>query len=181
MKKLVLVLASLALVACKEAKKEESVESTSSSEVTKSDEKITEDTATPKVEAPAALSTKSLNGEVISVTKAKVIGKVLYVELIAKAEKEGDEHTPLHVINIREINYVDDAEAKKHDVLKDDEGNYQASPLQSSGSGRIQFSTSYKKNAVLVSLKFAPPPETSKTITLNIPDFGSFDSIPITR
>ncbi|SKB89965.1 hypothetical protein SAMN05660477_01697 [Soonwooa buanensis] len=181
MKKLVFVLASLALVACKEAKKEESVESASSSEVTKSEEKAPDDTATPKVEAPISLSTKSLGGEVISVIKAKVIGKVLYVELTTKAENADAGNTSLHVIDIGEINYVDDAEAKKHDVLKDDEGVYQASPLQTSGSSRLQFSTKYKAREVLVSLKFAAPPETSKTITLNIPDFGSFDSIPITR
>ncbi|WP_313216640.1 hypothetical protein [Soonwooa sp.] len=181
MKKLVFVIASLALVACKDAKKEKSVESAPSSEITKPEEKAPEEIVKTQVETPVALSTKSLNGEVISVTKAKVVGKVLYVELNVKAVKESDEHTPLHVININQINYVDDAEAKKHDVLKDDEGKYQASPLQSSGSDRIQFSTKYKKNGVLVSLKFAPPPETSKTITLNIPDFDSFDAIPITR
>ncbi|WP_312324702.1 hypothetical protein [Soonwooa sp.] len=177
MKKLLFVLASLALVACKEAKKEELVESTSNSEVTKSEEKAPDDTATPKAEAPVALSTKSLAGEVISVTKAKVIGKILYVEVILnRGGKSG-----LHVIDIKEINYVDDAEAKKHEVLKDDEGVYQASPLQTSGSSKLQVSTSSSKSEALISLKFAAPPETSKTITLNMPDFGSFDSIPITR
>ena len=177
MKKLVIVLASFALIACKDAKKEESVESAPSSEISKSEEKVTEETTTPKVEAPAALSTKSLAGEVISVIKAKVIGKILYVEVIVNSgEKSG-----LHVMDIKEINYVDDAEAKKHEVLKDDEGVYQASPLQTSGTSKLQVSTSYSKSEALISLKFAAPPESSKTITLNIPDFGSFDSIPVTR
>lgn len=181
MKKLIFTVSLLAIVACKQAKKEEMVESTPSSEITKQEEKTPEESTTMKVEAPAALSTKSLAGEVISVIKAKVIGKVLYVELTVKAESPDEGNTSLHILDIREINYIDDAETKKHEVLKDDEGEYQASPLQSLRSSRLQFSTKYKKQEVLVSLKFAAPPETSKTITLNLPDFGSFDSIPITR
>ncbi|MGL6039340.1 MAG: hypothetical protein ACRC0E_10695, partial [Soonwooa sp.] len=81
MKKLVFVIASLALVACKDAKKEKSVENAPSSEITKPEEKAPEEIVKTQVETPVALSTKSLNGEVISVTKAKVVGKVLYVEL----------------------------------------------------------------------------------------------------
>ena len=177
MKKLIFATSLIAIVACNDTKKEESVENTSASEMTKTEEKTSEESTAPKVETPIALSSKTLNEEVASVIKAKVIGKVLYVELIINSGGKSG----LHVMDIREINYVDDAEAKKHDVLKDDSDNFQASPLQSSGSNKIQLSTNYNSPEALISLKFAAPPETSKTITLNIPDFGSFDAIPITR
>ncbi|MBA5793822.1 hypothetical protein H1R17_07065 [Flavobacterium sp. xlx-214] len=177
MKKLIICMSALALFACKDEKKETTVTTTQNVDTTNLKEQTPVEKATPIAESPTALSTKTVNNDVVTVTKAKVIGKVLYVELIVK----NTEDSSLYVMNIQEINYIDDVEAKKHEILKDDEGQYQASPLQSSRGSKLQMSTSESQPEVLISLRFPAPPETSKTITLNMPDFGSFDAINITR
>ena len=177
MKKLIICISALALFACKDEKKETTVTTTQDVDTTNLKEETPVEETTPITESPTALSSKTVNNDVLMVTKAKVTGKVLYVELVLKST----EGSSLHVMNIKEINYIDDAEAKKHEILKDDEGIYQASPMQSTKGSKLQVSTRATNPETLISLKFPAPPENSKTITLNMPDFGSFDAITITR
>lgn len=180
MKKLIIGMSAIFLMSCKENKKVESTETTTDPEINTTEQPApapTEEVSTTTT-AQTPLSSKTINGTLVTVDKAKVIGKVLYVEL--KVKNMG-ESSSLNVIDVADINYVDDAEAKKHDILKDDDGNYQASPLQMKTGGRLQVSTSSRRPEALISLKFAAPPETSKTITLSIPDFGTFDAIPVSR
>lgn len=177
MKKVLIFAVAMALVSCKETKKVETEESPVIPKVTTTEAQTSKEEGVTKAEEISPLSSKTLNEETISVTKAKVIGKVLYVEVLVKTSG----NSSLNVMNVKEINYVDDSEVKKHEVLKDDEGIYQASPLQYAKSNKLQVMTSSSKPEALISLKFAAPPTTSKTITLNLPDFGSFDAIPISR
>lgn len=176
MKKLLICLSTITLFSCTENKQVESAETTPNEEITKTEQAPVTVQEQPTTTTETALSTKTLNGNSATVTKAKVIGKVLYVEI--KIKNMGG--SSLHVMSVKDINYIDDAEAKKHEVLKDDEGVYQASPLQSSKSNRLQINP-HENEEELISLRFAAPPETSETITLNLPIYGSFDAIPINR
>lgn len=175
MKKVLIGVAAVALFACKENKTE--VVTTQTTDTTTVQKQATEETVVTEEQPTAALSTKTLNNVVISVVKANVTGKILYVEAVVKSSDESS----LHVLNVSEINYVDDAQAKKHEILKDDEGIYQASPMQTAKGSRLQVMTNSSKPEALISLKFAAPPAESKTITLNLPEFGSFEAIPVSR
>lgn len=170
--------AAIALVSCNENKTEQAPPAPSQTTSTPAAAPETvEPTVVPAAAPSASLATKTVNGTAISVVKASVTGKVLYVELLVKSDKESS----LLVMDARDIHYVDDAQAKKHELLKDDAGRYQASPMQTPSGSKLQITTNSRKPEALMNLKFAAPPENSKTITLNIPDFGSFDAIPVSR
>lgn len=77
-----------------------------------------------------------------------------------------------------DIYYIDDATAKKNSILKDDAGKLMLSPVNSFGD---RLRVTGDDNPILMNLKFAAPPADSKTISLSIGKYGSFDGMPITR
>lgn len=133
-----------------------------------------EKTDSPKSETPA-IATKQVNDGTLKVTKVSVVGSILNVELIL-------DNTEDKSININfppsNIYYIDDATAKKNSLLKDDAGRFMITPTKSEGQ-RLWYLGSDK--IVLISLKFAVPAPESKTISLTLGDYGSFDALPITR
>lgn len=111
----------------------------------------------------------------MNVTKVSVVGSILNVELIL-------DNSEKNAININfppsTIYYIDDATAKKNSLLKDDAGQFMITPTKADGQ-KIWYLGSDK--IVLISLKFAVPAPDSKTISLTLGDYGSFDALPITR
>ena len=178
--KILFYLVPLILFSCNESKKpeENSPVEQEKTIAKESEQQVDSLDAVPKApEAPEVLYTKTIDDVVVKVTKAKVVGKVLYVELLLGNHAKNS----LYVMDVQQINYIDDAQARKVEVLKDDQGVYQASPLQTAKGNRLQISTTANGPEKLISLRFPAPPEASATITLNLPDIGTLEGIHLNR
>ncbi len=178
MKKLVFATAFLAIVACKENTKTSETVSTEPETTTTTDNTSGVTIEENKPVEPTVINSiqkKSLNELDINVTKARVTGDILTVELmvINKGTERISYYLPLD-----EVSYIDDATSKKYSLLKDDAGKYMANPINSTNKDISIFGTEKEH---LITMKFPAPPAESKTISLNIPKFGSFDVLPITR
>jgi len=136
--------------------------------------------ATPSAPAAAApLSTQAgPSGTQISLTKARVVGDILNIELQFAIPPATTTAVYTHA-EIDQINYIDDATSRKYNVLKDQQGQYMALPLNS--NGKILDITVRKAQPAIVTLKFPAPPATSPTVSLSIPGASSFDAIPVQR
>lgn len=138
--------------------------------------------AEPVAPAPAvaALATQpGPDGTQVSLSKARVVGDILNVELqynLPPASNSNAEymHTP-----IDQINYIDDATSRKYNILKDQEGAWMAMPNNNRGK-QLDF-TVRKSGPAIVTLKFPAPPATSSTVSLSVPGVGSFDAIAVQR
>lgn len=136
--------------------------------------------------APAAATTTALatqpgpRGSQVALTKARVVGDILSVELQYMLPPSSDVSGSVSVYeDIDQVNYVDDATSRKYEVLKDQQGKFMASPLSYNDK---QFKADVRKNVpALVSFKFPAPPATSQTISLSIPEAGSFDGVAVQR
>ncbi|MBF9221663.1 lipoprotein [Hymenobacter ruricola] len=134
--------------------------------------------------APAAPTKPALDtqpgpkGTQVALTKALVRGDILTVEL-QYSLNPGIDNTPTLYEKIDQINYIDDATSKKYGVLKDQEGSYMATPLYSNTKElRIELS---QNSPSIATVKFPAPPATSQTISLTIPEVGSFDGVAVQR
>lgn len=128
---------------------------------------------------PAALSTQAgPSGTQVSLTKARVVGDILNVELQFALPPGTTSGAYTHA-EVDQINYIDDATSRKYNVLKDQQGQYMALPLNS--NGKILDITAHKGAPAIVTLKFPAPPTTSSTVSLSIPGASSFDAIPLQR
>ena len=129
--------------------------------------------------ATAALDTQpGPKGTQVALIKALVRGDILTVELHYTIGANADS-SPIIYEKMDQINYIDDATSKKYGVLKDQEGTYMASPLRSDNK-ELRISTS-KAGPAIVTIKFPAPPPTSQTISLTIPEVGSFDGVAVQR
>jgi len=136
----------------------------------------------PNPPPPAILSSKKgSNGSQVDLLKAQVFGDTLTVELQYKAGSEANRIASTYPID--QVSVIDEATAKTYSVLKDQSGSYRASPLQT-GQGK-QFINipipSDKDKPVSVWFKFAAPPIDTKTISITIPDVGSYKNIGVYR
>ncbi len=136
----------------------------------------------PNPPPPAFLSSqKGPNGSQVDLLKAQVNGDTLTVELQYKAGSEANRMASTYAID--QVSVVDETTAKTYSVLKDQSGNYRASPLQSDqGKQFINIPIpSDKDKPVSVWFKFAAPPIDTKTISITIPDVGSYKNITVYR
>lgn len=119
----------------------------------------------------------------VDLTKANIVGKVLTVELnftpTIKHDNGNGYKTALIQIPVDDVNYIDDNTAKKYTVLKDQDGKYMASPIES--SGKINTVSDGNGAPVNVSFRFPAPPDDTKTVSISIPGTQSFDGVTITR
>ena len=178
MKKLIFAASLMAIVACKEnTKTSESVSSepTTSSSTDNSTGVTIEESTKDEPRELNSIQKKSLNDVVANITKVRVTADILTVEMIV--ENIGKERISYY-LPLKEISYIDDATSKKYSLLQDDEGKYMADPINST-SRDIAFYGEQREH--LISMKFPAPPAESKTISLNIPKFGSFDVLPVSR
>lgn len=178
MKKLILSIALLAIFSCKENTKTTDSITSDPALTTKSSEDSGVKIEEIKKDEPRELNSiqkKSLNDVVANITKVRVTGDILTVEMIV--ENIGKERISYY-LPLKEISYIDDATSKKYSLLQDDEGKYMADPINST-SRDIAFYGEQREH--LISMKFPAPPAESKTISLNIPKFGSFDVLPVSR
>lgn len=129
--------------------------------------------------ARAALDTQpGPKGTQVALTKALVRGDIMTVE-VQYSLPPGADSSPTLYEKIDQINYIDDATSKKYGVLKDQEGSYMAVPLYPS-TKELRISTN-KDSPTIATMKFPAPPPSSPTISLTIPNVGSFDGIAVQR
>jgi hypothetical protein len=110
----------------------------------------------------------------VDLTRARVTGDILTVQL--RFRNTTDRHTTVR-FPVDEVNYVDDASARRYSVLEDETGAPMASPLS---QDRIVLHLSGEQTAVAW-FRFAAPDPASQTISISIPGVGPFDGIPVGR
>lgn len=137
-------------------------------------EEVQKQAPPPTTTAPI-ISSKQTSDGTLNINKVNVIGSIMTIELsIDNTEKK-----PINInFPANNIYYIDDATVKKNSLLKDDEGRVMLTPTNSEGM-KMRYLGSDK--LVMMSLKFAAPPVETKTISLTIGDYGSFDGVPVTR
>lgn len=137
-------------------------------------------TATPApTPAPvAAIQTQpGSNGLSVALTRAAVVGDVLTVQLsYSRPGQVSGGETARYAID--QVGVIDNATSQRFGVLKDATGRWQAAPIESGGNNINVF---VRDQPMVVWFKFPAPPATSPTISLNIPDVGPFDGVPVTR
>lgn len=137
-------------------------------------------TAQPEGAATAATpldSQPGLKGSTWDLTKAKVAGNILTVQFTVKASPDDSLYESRQ--RIEEVALIDDATSQRYSVLKDDTGKPMASPINTEGTAVQLAQASGMTGAVW--FKFPAPPATSETISIVVPEVGSFDGIKVQR
>ncbi|MDO4249374.1 MAG: phosphoribosylglycinamide synthetase [Neisseria sp.] len=128
-----------------------------------------------------AIQTKTFGEYTIHLTKAKVVGQILSVEFIAVPPKGANgEYKGVSgkYFPLKDFDYIDETTSKKVTLLQDEHGKYMANPLSGDKELRLQ---GHQRFPQTLTLKFPAPPETSPTITIDFPEVGSFESVPVSR
>lgn len=134
----------------------------------------TEAAGTPAT-APAILQTQpGPKGSSVDLNRISVVGNVMTVQLTYRAPS-----SIVHFTKLSEVNVVFDNSSQRASVLKDDAGRWLAAPLSGMGDSLAIRPTG--SSPLVVWLKFPAPPPSVSTVSLNIPEVGSFDGMPIAR
>lgn len=157
-------------------------------------EAVTEHPIAPP--SPILSSQKGPNGSQVDLTKAQINGDTLTIELEYKPGTEANSQSrsgggaalrPAGVVSstyaISQISVTDEATTKTYSVLKDQSGTYMVYPLGTDqGKQSVTIPVpSAKGKPVSVSFKFPAPPLDTKTISVTIPDVGTYKAIPLSR
>ncbi len=135
---------------------------------------------------PVLSSQKGPNGSPVDLIKAQVNGDTLTVELQYKPGSENNRRSADAVSSkyeISQVSVIDEATAKTYNVLKDQSGNYMASPLgtdQEKQKIKLTLPSSNDK-PVAVWFKFPAPPVETKTVSIAIPEVGTYKDVPLRR
>ena len=139
--------------------------------------------AAPTPEAPAAPPVAAIqtnagpDGTQVSLTRARVTGNVLTVELSYRPPGNATEHVYL---DVEEVSVIDDTTSQRYGVLRDGSNQWMAAPLQSTGGDRLHTPLRDGRPAI-VWFKFPAPPATSPTVSINVPNVGPFDGVTVQR
>lgn len=128
-----------------------------------------------------AIQSKPYNKSTVHLTKAKVVGPILTVEFVFEPERKpsGDyEYLSPYNARLADLSYIDEASAQKVGLLQDESGKFSASPTNRDGK---ELFMSGGSRMTAVTLKYPAPPANTQTISIDLPEVGSFDSIPVTR
>jgi hypothetical protein len=131
-------------------------------------------TPSPTPTAAAIQQQTGPYGSQVSLTRAAVTGDVLTIQLSYDGGKPYYSYIPVDRVSV-----IDDATAQQLSILKDGQGNALAAPLGSDGK-QVRAATGQGAPSV-VWFKFPAPPATSRTVSINIPEVGPFDGVPVTR
>ncbi|MDV2994167.1 MAG: hypothetical protein N4J56_003821 [Chroococcidiopsis sp. SAG 2025] len=126
-----------------------------------------------------AIQTRSgPEGLEVDLVRAGITGKIFTVELLYR--NPNSEYISNVEMPIQQVSYIDDATAKRYGVLKDESGQYLASPLGKRDKTIVDLGgfSSVKKSKVAW-FKFPAPPAGTKTVSINIPDVGPYDGISV--
>src|SRR5262245_33668487 len=87
----------------------------------------------------------------------------------------------LDMFRLDQVSFIDDATSKRYSVVKDQSGQYMASPFSRLGDGSINPHYVKENGYSIVWFKFPAPPTTTQNISINIPNVSPFDGIRIQR
>lgn len=137
----------------------------------------------PAPTAPAiqAMQSKPYNNTTVHLTKARVASPILTVEFVFKPPRKPDgkyDYVDRYESAFDDLAYIDEASAQKVSLLQDENGKFSATPTSSNGK-TLHISGSNKMTTV--TLKYPAPPAETQTISINLPQIGSFDGIVISR
>ncbi|WP_374665367.1 hypothetical protein [Acinetobacter sp.] len=126
-----------------------------------------------------ALAEMPMSKGTLALQSVKVTGKILTVKVMAQPNPAPNGKTEFMStsINLSQTNYIDDDTAKKVGLLQDDAGVWMAAPLNA--TDKAISKASY--DPILLTFKFPAPPESTKTVSINLGNAGSFDGIPVER
>lgn len=113
------------------------------------------------------------SGSRVALNRVKVTGDVMTVQLTYSGGKPTWDY-----VNVSGVSVIDDATSQKIGVLKDGEGKWLAAPMSGDTQVRAEIG---QPSPSIVWFKFPAPPATSKTVSINIPEVGPFDGVPVTR
>lgn len=131
--------------------------------------------ATPAAAQTAIQTQPGPEGSQVALNKVAVTGDILTVQL--SYVRPGATSAEYDHPDLDQVSVIDDATSQRIGVLKDDAGNWMASPK---GSGD-QMDLRIESTPLVVWFKFPAPPATSKTVSINVPDVAPFDGVPVTR
>jgi hypothetical protein len=116
----------------------------------------------------------------VDLTSVAITGDILTVSLRFRPNSNQDFSMNL-TIPIEQVSITDDATSRRYGVLKDQSGQYMASPL--SGEN-VYFTVNspklYSGTFEVAWFKFPVPPQ-GQTISINVPKVAPFDNIRIQR
>jgi hypothetical protein len=174
---------SLALVSgCMPAPVQKDAENTSASssvvrETTSADQAAPP--AAPTAVAPAPLATpiqvqEGPENTQVSLMRVAVTGDVLTVQVSYR--QEGTQFKTLS-FQAKQVSVIDDKTSQRLSLLQDNQGQYLASPISERQADTIYVNVS--SGSAVAWFKFPAP--TGPTVSINIPDVGPFDGVPVTR
>jgi hypothetical protein len=146
-------------------------------------------TTAPSTNRFTVIATRPGSGGLeVDLTDVAVSGDVVTVSLCYRNTTELHNGS-LNLIDVdfpvERVSITDDATSRRYGVLKDQAGQYMASPLSDENDKAIQFRVkpekSYPGSYEVAWFKFPAPPPDAKTISINIPKVAPFDKIRIQR
>lgn len=175
--------AALALGACtvKDDKRDDKDKVGDPAGVTREAVKTGEPEGPPVTPMPAATVIQSQpgpDGSQVDLLSVKVTGDILTVTLrCSSAEKHNRES-----LRVNQISVIDDTTSQRIGVLRDNEGGAMVSNLsRSSHSDYDTMGVDCTSKPGVMWAKFAAPPATSKTVSINFPNIAPFDGIAVQR
>jgi hypothetical protein len=118
----------------------------------------------------------------VDLTGVAVTGDILTVALRYRTVTDSYNDTEVS-FPVDQVSITDDATSRRYGVLKDQSGQYMASPL--SGENSIKFTVknggNFKGSYEVAWFKFPAPIAQAQTISINIPKVAPFDNIRIQR
>jgi hypothetical protein len=118
------------------------------------------------------------DGLEVDLARVGVTGDLMTIEL--RYRNSTVDAIWLNTFSLNQVSFIDDATSRRYSVVKDQSGQYMASPL-SGGGGFIEAHYVKEKGYSIVWFKFPAPPPTTQTISINIPKVSPFDGIRIQR
>jgi flagellar basal body L-ring protein FlgH len=112
------------------------------------------------------------DGAQVDLLKVAVTGDILTVTLRCSSDQKINSQS----FNVDKISVIDDSTSQRLGVLKDDKADWMASNV----SGNF-LRTDCEVKPGIFWVKFPAPPVTSPTVSINLPEVGPFDGVPVTR
>jgi hypothetical protein len=124
------------------------------------------------VENKAIATRQGLDGLEVDLTRIGFTGDLMTVEM--RVRNPSNRHATLSGFRLDKVSFIDDATSRRYSVVKDQSGNYMASP---EGGGYIPNQDIDGGGYSLMWFKFPAPPSTTQTISITIPGVNPFDGI----
>lgn len=178
-----LAIAALSLSACSvsegnSAQEAVTPEPAATSGVVREEVRVEEPTVQRMAPIAVIQSQPGPDGSQVDLIKAAVTGDILTVTLRCSSEERHNGE----IFRVSQISIIDDATSQRIGVLKDNEGNAMVSSLvKGSNRDNDYVRADCETRPGVIWAKFPAPPATTQTISINFPEVGPFDGVPVMR